>query len=181
MIHANHAGQTPMIDETAYVHPSAVVIGNVEIGAKVFVGPNAVIRSDEPGPDGEPEAIVIESEVNIQDGVIVHALGGSQVRIRKGVSVAHGAVVHGPCEIGEGCFIGFRSVVFKTTIGRGVIVQHQSLVEGVDIPNGMHVPSMTAVLIDYDVRKLKPVSSELVAFADEVRRVNVFLAESSSE
>ncbi len=48
MIHANHAGQTPKIAATAFVHPSAVVIGNVQIGAKVFVGPNAVIRADEP-------------------------------------------------------------------------------------------------------------------------------------
>jgi carbonic anhydrase/acetyltransferase-like protein (isoleucine patch superfamily) len=179
MIQANHAGQNPKIDETAYVHPTAVVIGNVEIGAKAYIGPNAVIRSDEPGPDGVAEAIVIESEVNIQDGVIIHALAGSQVRIRKGVSVAHGAVVHGPCDIGEGCFIGFRSVVFKTAFGRGVIVQHLSLVEGVDIPAGMHVPSMTSVLIDYDLRKLKPASPDLAAFADEVRRVNVFLAENS--
>jgi carbonic anhydrase/acetyltransferase-like protein (isoleucine patch superfamily) len=179
MIHANHAGQTPKIHPAAYVHPSAVVIGNVEIGAKVFVGPNAVIRSDEPCAEGKVESIIIESEVNIQDGVIIHALGGSRVRIGKGASLAHGSVIHGPCDVGEGSFIGFKSVVFAAYLGRGVVVQHQALVEGVSIPDGIHVPSMMAVITEEDVRALSPVSSDLAAFADKVRRTNIYLAEVS--
>ncbi|MFO8085031.1 MAG: AI-2E family transporter [Desulfobacterales bacterium] len=137
----------------------------------------AVIRADEPCEKGKVEAIVIESEVNIQDGVIIHALGGSPVRIRKGASLAHGAVVHGPCDLGEGCFIEFKSVVFKSTLNNGVVVLHQSLVEGVTIEAGMHVPSMTAVCNEEDVRELCSAPSELAAFADKVRRTNVFLAE----
>ncbi|MFO8113724.1 MAG: DapH/DapD/GlmU-related protein, partial [Desulfosalsimonadaceae bacterium] len=156
---------------------SAVVIGNVHIGQKVFVGPNAVIRADEPCSEGKVEAIVIEAEANIQDGVIIHALGGSPVRIGKGSSLAHGSVVHGPCEVGENCFIGFKSVVFKATLGKGVVIQHQSLVEGVSIADGRHVPSMTAVLTEADSQRLHPVSAELAAFADKVRRTNVLLAE----
>ena len=179
MIHTNHAGQAPKVDQTAYIHPSAVVIGNVQIGEKVFVGPNAVIRADEPCAEGKVEAIVIESEANIQDGVIIHALGGSPVRIAKGASLAHGAVVHGPCDVGEGCFIGFRSVVFKASLGRGVVVQHLALVEDVTIPEGLHVPSMSAVLTEEDVRRLSPASPELAAFAEKVRRTNIFLAEAS--
>lgn len=176
MIHANHAGQVPKVDATACVHPSAVVIGNVQIGARVFVGPNAVIRADEPCAEGRVEAIVIESESNIQDGVIIHALGGSRVRIGKRASLAHGAVIHGPCDVGENGFVGFGSVVFKASLGRGVIIQHQVLVEGVAIPEGIHVPSMTAVLTEADVTGLSPASSELTAFADRVRRTNSFLA-----
>jgi carbonic anhydrase/acetyltransferase-like protein (isoleucine patch superfamily) len=179
MIQRNHAGDMPRVDGTAFVHPSAVVIGNVQIGEKVYVGPNAVIRADEPCPEGTVKAIVIESEVNIQDGVIIHALGGSPVRIRKGASLAHGAVVHGPCDVGENCFIGFKSVVFKATLGKGVVVLHQSLVEGVSIEDGMHVPSMTAVLTEEDLRKLPQATPELSAFADKVRKVNVFLAKAS--
>jgi carbonic anhydrase/acetyltransferase-like protein (isoleucine patch superfamily) len=177
MIHANHAGQTPIIDSTAYIHPSAVVIGNVQIGARVFVGPNAVIRADEPGVEGKVEAIVIESEANIQDGVIIHALGGSRVRIGKGASLAHGAVIHGPCDVGENCFIGFNSIVFSSSLGRGVVIQHQALVEDVAIPEGIQVPSMKAVLTKEDVRGLSPASFELAAFADKVRRTNTFLME----
>ncbi len=179
MIHTNHAGQAPKVDQTAYIHPSAVVIGNVHIGAKVFVGPNAVIRSDEPCADGKVEAIVIEPEVNIQDGVIIHALGGSSVRIGKGSSLAHGAVVHGPCKVSENCFIGFKSVVFKASLGYGVVVHHLALVEDVTIPENLHVPSKAAVMTEEDVQGLLPVLPELTAFADKVRLVNNFLAEAS--
>ena len=100
MIYRNHAGDKPVVDPTATIHPSAVEIGNVQIGEKVFVGPNAFIRADEPCPEGKVEAIIIESEVNIQDGVIIHALGGSPVHIGSGVSLAHGAVIHDPCHGG---------------------------------------------------------------------------------
>ncbi len=179
MIQRNHAGDKPRVAATAFIHPSAVVIGNVQIGENVYVGPNAVIRADEPCPKGKVEAIVIESEANIQDGVIIHALGGTPVRIGKGASLAHGAVVHGPCDVGENCFIGFKSVVFKASLGRGVVILHQSLVEGVTIPEGMHVPSMTAVMTEKDVLRLNPASAELTAFADKVHRTNVFLAEVS--
>ena len=179
MIQRNHAGDKPRVDVSVFLHPSAVVIGNVQIGEKVFVGPNAVIRADEPCPEGKVEAIVIEPEVNIQDGVIIHALGGSPVRIGKGASLAHGALIHGPCDVGEDCFIGFKSVVFNTSLGRGVVIQHQALVEGVTIPEGMHVPSMTGVLTEEDVRRLNPAPVELGAFANRVRRTNVFLAEAS--
>lgn len=179
MIQTNHAGDTPRIDSSAYIHPTAVVIGNVQIGERVFVGPHAVIRADEPCDTGNVEAIVVESEVNIQDGVIIHALGGAPVRISRGASLAHGAVVHGPCDIGEKCFIGFKSVVFKASLGRGVIVEHQALVENVIIPGGMHVPSMMAVLTQAHVLGLTSASPELVAFADKVRHTNLFLAEVS--
>ncbi len=179
MIHRNHAGDKPRVDASVFIHPSAVVIGNVHIGAKVFVGPNAVIRADEPCPEGKVEAIVIEAEVNIQDGVIMHALGGSPVRIGKGSSLAHGAVIHGPCYVGENCFVGFRSVVFNAFLGPGVVIQHQALVEGVTIAEGMHVPSMTGVLTEEDARNLSPASPELLAFVTKVRNTNVFLAEAS--
>ncbi len=179
MIQRNHAGNKPRIADTACIHPSAVVIGNVQIGENVYVGPNAVIRADEPCTKGNVEAIIIESKANIQDGVIIHALGGTPVRVGKGASLAHGAVVHGPCDVGENCFIGFKSVVFKSSLGPGVIVLHQALVEGVTIPEKMHVPSMTAVMTEADVHALQPASSELTAFADKVRKTNVFLAEVS--
>jgi carbonic anhydrase/acetyltransferase-like protein (isoleucine patch superfamily) len=179
MISANHAGQHPEIDESACIHTTAVVIGNVRIGSGVFVGPNAVIRADEPGPESHVEPIVIEAGANIQDGVIIHALGGSRVLIGKGASVAHGAVVHGPCEVGENSFIGFKSVVFKATLGRGVVVLHQTLVEGVQVPDGIHVPSMRAVTAEADLQDLPAVTAELTAFAEKVRQVNHFLAEAS--
>jgi len=162
------------------VCPSATIVGKVEIGAKVFVGPNAVIRADEPGPDGVVESILVRERANIQDGVIIHALGGSRVVIGRGSSLAHGAVVHGPCRVGDDCFIGFNSVVFKASLGEGVIVMHQCLVEGVNVPAGMCVPSMTAVITDNDVSRLGPPAPDLVEFARRVRDTNVGLTEAAA-
>lgn len=175
----NSEGDCPQVDRTAYMHPSAVLIGKVQIAAKVFIGPNAVIRADEPGPDGILEPIVIEEGVNIQDAVVIHAIGGTGVRIRAGASIAHGAVVHGPCEIGTRGFVGFNSVIFRATLADGVVVMHQAIVEGVDIPEGMHVPSASAVCCEQDVRALKRVPPEMTAFVEKVRKVNTFLVEAS--
>ncbi len=180
MIEVNHAGDRPIISATAGLHPTAVVIGNVEIGDEVYIGPNAVIRSDEPGADGSVGAIIIEREANIQDGVIIHALGGTGVRIGQGTSIAHGAIVHGPCEIGANCFIGFNSVIFKASLGDGVIVLHQAFIEDAAIPHGLMVPSMSAVRNKEDVLRLAPASPELAEFALKVRQTNVLLAEVST-
>ena len=68
-------------------------------------------------------------------------------------------------------------MVYQASLGPGVIIQHQAMVDGVSIPAGMHVPSMTGGLSEKDVRKLRPASPEWSAFAETVRRMNVFLSE----
>jgi carbonic anhydrase/acetyltransferase-like protein (isoleucine patch superfamily) len=176
-IEANVGGDYPEVATTAYVHPTATVIGRVQIGERVFIGPHAVVRADEPGPDGTVGPVVIGEAANIQDCVVIHAIGGTGVTIGARTSIAHGAVVHGPCRIGAGCFVGFNSVVFRATLGDGVVVMHQSLVEGVEVPAGFLAPSMTAVRSASDVLGLERVPTETVAFAENVVDVNVFLAE----
>ncbi len=180
-LESNAAGDIPQADVTAYIHPGAVIIGNVRIGPKVYVGPCAVIRADEPGPDGAVAPITIGAEANVQDGVILHALGGTGVTIGPGTSLAHGAVVHGPCSIGRGGFVGFNSVLFDATLGTRVVVMHAALVEGVSVPDDLYVPSMTAVCCQVDVRPLRPASPEELAFAARVRLTNTRLAEAGRE
>ena len=176
-LECNTTGNYPEVAAGGSIHPRATLIGKVVIGDKVLVCPNAVIRADEPGPGGAVEPIVIGDGCNIQDGVIIHALGGTGVTIGKGTSVAHGAIIHGPCEIADNCFIGFGSVVFKATLGRGVVVLHKALVEGVNVPGGVYVPSMTVVSCEEDVNRLPHVTPEITAFVDEVRRTNLRFAE----
>lgn len=173
----NTVGNHPQVARTACVHSSAVLIGNVHVGPKAFVGPNAVIRADEPGPDGKVAPIVIGEGSNVQDCVVIHALGGTRVEIAPGTSIAHGAVIHGPCDVGEGCFVGFNSVVFKATLGKGVIVLHQALVEAVTVPEGLCVPSMRAVRSQEEVLALAPAEADLSAFVEKVQKTNVLLAE----
>ena len=77
----NPNGDIPKVDPTAYIDPTALLIGNVHIGPQVFVGPYAVIRADETDDKGQVQPIDIADECNVQDGVIIHALGGSGVKI----------------------------------------------------------------------------------------------------
>ncbi len=170
-------GDHPRIDATACVHPTAVIIGNVRIGPRTHICPHAVLRADEPGPRGNVEPILIEAEVNVQDGAVVHALGGTGVTVGRGTSLAHGVIVHGPCEIGSRCFVGFGSVVYDAVLGEGVVVMHRALVEGVSVPKGLQVPSMTSVRGEDDVYHLRPASREVLEFVERVRLTNVSLAE----
>ncbi|NQT16174.1 MAG: carbonate dehydratase [Planctomycetes bacterium] len=175
----NGTGDFPKVARSAYVHPTATILGNVIVEEEAFIGPGAVIRADEPGPDGKVRPIIIGEQVNVQDCAVVHALGGSEVNVGHGSSITHAAVVHGPCDIGANCLIGFNSVVFRATLGNGVIVMHQALVEGVNVPPALHVPSMTAVQSEEDVRRLGPAPPDLVAFAQKVTRVNLQLREAA--
>lgn len=160
----------PSVDRTAYVDETAVIIGAVTIGPRAIVCPYAVLRADEGFP------IVIGEACNIQDGVIVHALKGSGVEVGPRVSLAHGAIVHGPCTIGSGTFVGFRAVLLRTNIGSYCFIGHGAVVLGVDIPDGLYVPPGTLLTKQADVEKLLPVPEELRAFAEEVVEVNLELA-----
>ena len=178
-LESNSAGDSPKIALTAFVHPTATLMGRVSIEDRAFVGPHAVLRADEPGPDGTVQPIIVGEEANVQDCVVVHALGGTGVKIGPRSSVSHAAVIHGPCQIGADCFIGFNSVVFKAVLGDGVVVMHHAVVEGVTIPPGLLVPSMTAVRCEQDVQRLARTPPDVVAFARKVSQTNTSLAKAA--
>jgi carbonic anhydrase/acetyltransferase-like protein (isoleucine patch superfamily) len=179
-IESNAAGDFPRIARGAYVHPSAVLIGRVIVEERTFIGPQAVLRADEPGADGVVQPVVVCAEANVQDAVVIHALGGTGVTIGPRASIAHGAVIHGPCEIAARCFVGFKSVVFRAILGTDVIVMHQALVEGVSVPAGLLVPSSLAVVSEEDVQRLAPAPADAIAFAQRVQRTNVFLSQAAT-
>lgn len=169
----NPTGDRPQVDPATWVHPGAVLIGKVRIASGVSIGPQAVLRADETGPDGTVAPIAVCAGANtIQDGVVIHALSGTSVMIG-----ARSSVVHGPCETGTGCFIGFNTVVFNATLAHGVVVMHLALVEGVTVPGGLYVPSMTAVRCEEDARRLTPVTPEVAAFVQRARITNMQFAE----
>jgi carbonic anhydrase/acetyltransferase-like protein (isoleucine patch superfamily) len=172
-IEPNTVGDMPQVADSACVHPSAIIIGNVRILDRVFIGPQAVIRADEPDADGVVAPVVICERANLQDCVVIHALSGTSVVIEPEASVAHGAIVHGPCAIGPQSFVGFNSVVFNATLGDGVVVLHQALVQDVQVPTGTYVPSATAVCCEEDVQRLGPVPDDMRAFARKVSCTNI--------
>ena len=170
MLRKNPQGDYPQIDKSTYVDSTAVIIGKVNIGKNIFVGPAAVIRADEPG-----SAIVIGDNCNVQDRVIIHALRDSSVLIGGNTSLAHGCIVHGPCKISKNCFIGFGSIVFNSEIGRDVIIKHLVVVEGVNISAKKIVESGKAIRDEKDVRELKYADKKIKGFVEKVVKTNLDL------
>jgi len=171
MIRKNPNGDYPQIDNTAYIDPTAVIIGKVKIGRNVFIGPQAVIRADEPN-----SSIIIKDNCNIQDSAVIHALENASVLIEENTSLAHGCIIHGPCKIGRNCFIGFGSVVFNAEVAEGVVIMHLAVVEGVNILPERVVESSKLINSVDDVRELAHVDKELRGFAKRVIKTNLDLA-----
>jgi carbonic anhydrase/acetyltransferase-like protein (isoleucine patch superfamily) len=169
---ANSAGHIPRVDDKAFVHESTQVIGNVRIGRDIFVGPVAVIRADEPDDQGQVQSIVIKPQCNIQDGVIMHALGGSKISIGIRTSVSHGAVVHGPCKIGSNCFVGFRAVVFNAILGNCVYVGSGAVVQNVSIRTNALVPPGSVIVSQKDADQLGRIGPQERLFMETVVRKN---------
>lgn len=98
-----YAGVTPVVHPTAYVHPTAVLIGDVIVGPGCYVGPLASLR-------GDFGRIVLEEGANLQDTCVIHGFPESVTRIARNGHVGHGAVLHG-CQIGEDAMVGMNAVV----------------------------------------------------------------------
>jgi len=162
--------RSPRIHRTAYVHPTAVILGNVSIGQNVFVGPCAVIRADEPG-----SSIVIKNNVNIQDRVVIHALTKSSVRVEESASLSHACIVHGPCKIGKKCFIGFGAVVFRASLGSGVFIKSLSTVEGVKVPSDRLIPNNSAITTQFAAGLLQRTRKKHKSFGCKVVQMNRML------
>jgi phenylacetic acid degradation protein len=96
-------GITPVVDPSAYVHPTAVLIGDVIVGARAYIGPCACLR-------GDFGRIVVHEGANIQDTCMLHGFPGKDTVVGADVSVGHGAVLHG-CVVGRGALIGMNAVV----------------------------------------------------------------------
>jgi carbonic anhydrase/acetyltransferase-like protein (isoleucine patch superfamily) len=176
MISANPNGDMPQIDTGAYVDPTARIIGNVHIAAGCYVGPYAVIRADESSPDGSVAPICIGENTNVQDAVIIHALAGTQVTIGRRCSIAHGAIIHGPCTIGDGCFVGFKAVVYSSTLAGEVFVGTSAVVQSVELSRGSLVAPAAAILSKYDVvESVGEITSAEQTFMNNVVEVNLKL------
>lgn len=160
------------IDKSSYIHPSAVVIGKVRIGKNVFVGPQAVIRADEP-----ESCISIGNNCNIQDRVIIHSLSSSAVKIDNNSSLSHGCIIHGPCKIGKNCFIGFGSVVFNSSLSNNIFVWFLAVISGVNIPNNREINHSSVVDNRQKVISLQICSKQGYKFSNKVLKANLFLLE----
>ncbi len=177
MIRRNPSGDLPVVPESAFVDPTAIICGKVILGERVFVGPYVVIRADEVDEAGSMEPIVIGEGSNLQDGVIIHSKAGGKVVIGRDCSIAHRAIVHGPCVVGDRVFIGFNAVVFNCEIGGGTVIRHNAVVENCHLPPGFHVPSTTTIHSDSDLAQVPRVDPDARSFSESVAATNQRLVE----
>src|SRR4051812_5015437 len=95
-------GVTPVVDPSAFVHPSAVLIGDVIIGAGCYVGPTASLR-------GDFGRLVMHAGSNVQDSCILHGFPGTDTVIEEEGHIGHGAVLHG-CVVRRNALVGMNAV-----------------------------------------------------------------------
>ena len=108
-------GITPVIDPSAYVHPTAVLIGDVIVGANCYVGPCASLRADF-------GRIVLQRGANVQDTCVVHGFPFADTVVEEDGHIGHGAVLHA-CVVRRGALVGINAVVMdEAEIGEQAIV-----------------------------------------------------------
>jgi phenylacetic acid degradation protein len=124
-------GRVPVIDASAAVHPTAVLIGDVFIGPDCWIGPNASIRGDQ-------GRIVIGARTSVQDNCVLHTGPHGCMQIGEEGQIGHGAMLHG-CTIGRNVLIGMGAIVLDdAVIEDDVLVAAAALVPGgARVPAGM--------------------------------------------
>lgn len=126
-------GIVPVIDPSAYVHPSAVLIGDVIVGPDCYVGPCASLR-------GDFGQIVLEAGANVQDNCVLHSFPGAQTVVETDGHIGHGSVLHG-CVVRRDAMVGMNAVVMDgAEIGEQAVVAACAFV-----PGGTKVPARALV------------------------------------
>jgi phenylacetic acid degradation protein len=126
-------GVTPVVDPTAFVHPSAVLIGDVLVGAGCYIGPAASLR-------GDFGRIDVRAGANLQDCCVMHGFPGTDTVVEDQGHIGHGAILHG-CVVQKNALVGMNAVVNdNAVIGESAIVAAMAFVKA-----GMIVPPRTLV------------------------------------
>ncbi len=142
-----------MIDDTAYIAPGAIVVGNVSLGRQSSVWYNSVIR-------GDMAAVSIGEQSNIQDLSMVHVDAGVSCLIGDRVTVGHRVVLHG-CVVEDECLVGMGAILLDgARLGTGSVVGAGAL-----ITEGRHIPPGSLVL-GVPARVVRPVDARLRAAID---------------
>jgi len=119
-------GITPVVHPSAFVHPSAVLIGDVIVGARAYIGPCASLR-------GDFGRIVVEEGANIQDTCMLHGFPGKDTVVGAESTIGHGAVLHG-CVVRRGALVGMNCVVNDNAeVGEDAVVAALAFVKAEDV------------------------------------------------
>ena len=158
----------PDIHPTAYVHPAAVVTGDVTLGARVSVWPTAVIR-------GDTDAIIIGPDTNVQDGTIIHVDHGVPTTIGARVGIGHRAIVHG-ATVADDVLIAMGAILLnRVHVGTGSIIGAGAVcTEGMQIPPNSLVLGVPARVVrettDAERGRIRQTVESYLALQDEYKR-----------
>lgn len=140
-------GLIPVVHPEAYVHPSAVLIGDVIVGAGVYVGPLASLR-------GDYGRLILETGANLQDGCIMHGYCDTDTIVRENGHIGHGAILHG-CIIGRDALVGMNSVIMD-----GAIIGEESIVAAMSFVKAGFTGGARQLLIGSPARVIRAVTDE---------------------
>lgn len=159
-----YEGLRPVVDPTAFVHPTAVLIGDVIIGPGCLVAPGSSLR-------GDIGRIVMHKGSNIQDNCVVHCFPGKGVIVEEGGHVGHGAVLHG-CTVGRNAMIGMNAVVMDdAVVGESSIIGAMAFVKA-----GMQVPPRS-LAAGIPAKVLRELSDDEIKWKSEGTRIYQQLAQ----
>jgi phenylacetic acid degradation protein len=134
-------GITPVVDPSAFVHPSAVLIGDVIVGPNVYIGPCASLR-------GDFGRLEVRAGANIQDCCVMHGFPGTDTVVEEDGHVGHGAVLHG-CIVQRNALVGMNAVVNdNAVVGESAIIAAMAFVKaGFIVPPRMLVAGVPGRIV----------------------------------
>ena len=150
-------GITPVIHPTAYVHPSAVLIGDVIVGPGCYVGPCASLR-------GDFGRLVMEEGSNLQDTCVVHGFPGADTVIERDGHIGHGAVLHG-CRVGRNALVGMNAVLMD-----GVVIGESSIVASMAFVKAGFVVPPKSLVVGAPARVVRTLEDKEIAWKSEGTR-----------
>ena len=136
-------GVRPVVHPSAYVHPSAVLIGDVLVGPRCYIGPTACLR-------GDFNRLILEEGVNFQDGCVMHGFPGGDTIVESYGHIGHGAILHG-CRIGRNAMVGMSAIVMdNAVVGDEALVAAMAFVKkGQVVPPRALVAGVPAQVVRY--------------------------------
>lgn len=167
-------GVVPVVDPSAWVHPEAVLIGDVIIGPECYIGPCASLR-------GDFGRIVVERGANIQDTCVIHAFPDEDVVVEESGHIGHGAVLHG-CRIGRNALVGMNAVVMDhAVVGENSFVAAMAFVKaGMQIaPNTLVAGTPARVIRELGAKEIGWKTEGTATYVDLVRRSRDTLREAT--
>jgi phenylacetic acid degradation protein len=144
----------PVVHPTAYIHPQAVVTGNVIIGAHCYIGPGAAIR-------GDWGQIILEDGCNVQENCTIHMFPGVTVLLKEAAHIGHGAIIHG-ATIGKNCLIGMNAVIMDN-----VVLGDECIVGALSFIKADEQFEARSLIVGNPAKRIKEVSDAMIAWKTE--------------